>query len=106
MVPTVTMSKGWCCQNKHTEDADAQRTTPGYDGTVGEPVQKARNTEREVNTGQLGPQSRLRLLDIVSNATDKRLFPANPNIVDALPGCDDLTTLVDENVTPVACKQQ
>ncbi|CAB1096262.1 unnamed protein product [Ectocarpus sp. CCAP 1310/34] len=60
----------------------------------------------EANTGQLGPQSRSRLLGIIGKAHELELFPANPKIMDALPGREVPIPLVDENVTPVACKQQ
>eukprot|EP00752_Nemacystus_decipiens_P004058 g3716.t1 len=58
----------------------------------------------EANTGQLGYESRRELLAIIAKA--KGLFPTNPKIVEALPGREVPIPLVDENVTPVACKQQ
>eukprot|EP00752_Nemacystus_decipiens_P017539 g15718.t2 len=58
----------------------------------------------EANTGQLGYESRRELLAIIAKA--KGLFPTSPKIVEALPGREVPIPLVDENVTPVACKQQ
>lgn len=60
----------------------------------------------EANTGQLGHQSRLRLLELLARAKAKGLFPVNPKIVAALPGREVPIPLIDENVTPVARKQQ
>ena len=57
-------------------------------------------------TGQLGHQSRQRLLEVISRAKAKGLFPVNPKIVAALPGRQVPIPLIDENVTPVACRQQ
>ena len=60
----------------------------------------------DANTGQLGHEGRLRLTAIIADAKAKDLFPANPKIVDALPGRGVPIPLVDEDVTPVAFKQQ
>lgn len=40
----------------------------------------------EANTGQLGHQRRLQLLELIARAKAQGLFPVNPKIVDALPG--------------------
>ena len=83
------------------EDPPQDETAPRSDplGTQGIRVDEA-------NTGQLGPRSRQRLLDIVNKAATQGLFPANPKVVNALPGREVSIPLVDENVPPVACKQQ
>ena len=58
------------------------------------------------NTGQLGHESRLKLMATIADAKAKGLFPANSKVVDALPGREVPISLVDDDVIPVACKQQ
>ena len=60
----------------------------------------------DANTGQLGHERCFKLMAIIAVAKSRGLFPANPKIVDALPGREVPIPLVDESVTPVACKQQ
>lgn len=60
----------------------------------------------EANTGQLGPESRTELLKILEEFNGKGLFPRNPKVVPVVHGREVPLPLIDENVTPVACKPQ
>ena len=79
---------------------------PETAGQVPPPAEEPEVRVSEANTGQLGHQSRLRLLEIITRAKKMGLFPANPKIVAALPGREVPIPLIDENVSPVACRQQ
>ena len=79
---------------------------PETAGQVPPTVKEPEVRVSEANTGQLGHQSRLRLLEIITRAKKTGLFPANPKIVAALPGREVQIPLIDENVSPVACRQQ
>lgn len=58
------------------------------------------------NTGQLNHEYRSRLLEILQKFNLLRLFPKNNKIVPVLHGREVSIPLIDENVRPVACKQQ
>eukprot|EP00903_Cladosiphon_okamuranus_P006352 g6222.t1 len=60
----------------------------------------------EINTGPLSVGARATLLKIVSVQLDKGLFPANDKTLTTVHGREVEIPLIDENVTPVACKHQ
>lgn len=60
----------------------------------------------EINTGPLSPRTRTTLLKIISAQVEKGLFPANDMTLSQLHGREVEIPLIDENVTPIACKQQ
>ena len=74
--------------------------------TQGAPPPQNGPTEPDVcvsdaNAGQLGHESRLKLMAIIAVAKSIGLFPSNPKMVDALPGREVPIPLVDESVIPV-----
>lgn len=56
--------------------------------------------------GQLGPETRKRLEDLLQFFNEKGLFPSNTKIVGVKHGRKVALPLIDENVTPIACKAQ
>lgn len=60
----------------------------------------------DANTGQLSHKARADLLKVLQEYNDKGLFPKNPKVVRLQRGRKVPISLIDEDVTPVACKQQ
>ena len=58
----------------------------------------------DANTGQLGTETRGRLMDILENFNSQGLFRSKTDNIKTLPGRKVTLLLKDENIRPIACK--
>ena len=88
-----------------TPPADSRRDPPPTDAEQATLHKGIRVSD--ANTGQLGPESRERLLRVIDGANDWEIFPENPKMVPPIvKGREVHIELKDPHVTPVACRSQ
>lgn len=86
--PTQADSRGWA-----PTSTNPTPTTP-------------RVRVEDANTGQLGTETRGKLMDILENFNSQGLFRSKTDNIKTLPGRKVTLPLKDENIRPIACKQQ